>query len=777
MRTGWRIALLTLMFCLIAASASAMDIPIGPLTFPDTAFRDYVQRSLDTDKDGKLSEKEQSITYMNVSNMRIGNLNGIQYFPKLTILYCSSNNLSALNLSMNTALTRLYCDRNQLKSLTLSTNTHLTELKCNDNQLTSLSVGNPTGLTSLYCQNNASLGMTNFSGFTGLRNLTIGGYNMGSVTLGSLSQLTMLNADRSGLSSIDLSGCSALKDLSLASNRLTSIDLSRNRSLEKVNLTYNQLTAINLSGCGNLVFAYLNNNKLASCDVSGCARLEELRVESNQLHALDVSHNAALKKLSLSSNALSTIDLTRNAQLENLQIASMTSLSSLNLKGNPNLRLLYCYWTNVSSLDLSGNKQLTYLWLHGNRLDHLDLSGLNGNPADFRAGDNTRTVATETGILDLTTLNGFDPKKATGWSGGTVKGNILTFEAETVTYSYDCGKGQKLTFSLKNTVKVTGKPSTDEKTGEGDRAGEIVARLIRADMTDKQKAKGLHDWIVTNAHYSLKYNTASGIFDHGEGLCEAYARAYKELLDQAGLENRLVTGTAGVEGETPGSHMWNQVKIDKIWMHVDCTWDDPVNPDGTFQSEGKSGRETHTYFLLTDHAINQDHFWEGHETAVGSRKQSEEKEEKQEEDGQAADEAKNEEEDEAKDAEIVASGGKYKLDGKKKTATLIAPENKNAKELVIPAKIEYESETYKVTAVAAKACKGMEKLAEVTIGSNVSSIGSEAFSGCGKLKHITIKGVKLESVGKNAFKGINKKAKVKCSKDKAKEYQKMVNGK
>ena len=767
MKTGGRIALLAVLLCLIAGTAFALDLPISSLTFPDTAFREYVLKSVDTDKNGMLSEKEQSITYLNVSNMRISSLTGIQYFPKLTILYCSSNNLSSLNLNANTALTRFYCDRNSLSSLNLSANTRLTELKCNDNKLTSLTVGNPSGLTSLYCQNNSGLGLTNFSGFTNLRNLTIGGYSMGSVTLGSLSQLGTLNADRSGLSSLNLSGCTALKDLSLSGNRLTSLDLSNQRSLEKVNLTWNQLTSIDLSKCGNLVIAMLGNNKLTSCDVSGCAKLEELKVESNQLHAIDLSHNPALKRLTLNSNALTTVDLTKNTLLENLQIASMTSLSSLNLKGNPNLRMLYCYWTNITSLDLSANKKLTYLALNGNRLDHLDLSGLDSNPAEFKGTDNVRPVAVDTGELDLTTLSGFDPKKATGWSGGTVKGTKLTFTAEIVTYSYDCGKGHKITFSLKNTVQVTKKPTATT----GSKAEQIAAKVLRDEMTEKQKAKALHDWIVTNAHYSLKYNTASGIFDYGEGLCEAYARAYKELLDQAGLENKLVSGTAGLEGQKPESHMWNQVKVGNIWLHVDCTWDDPVNPDGSFQSTGKSGRETHDYFLVTDSAINQDHFWEGHQARSSGKTLT-------------TDQTKEDEKEETKEeekaeqiTEITVSGGKYQLDSKTKTATLTAPEKKDAKELTIPSKIEAGGVTYKVTAVAAKACKGMEKLTTLTIGSNVRTIGGDAFRGCKKLKSITIKGTSLESVGKNAFKDVSKNAKVKCSKDKASEYQKMVNGK
>ena len=74
--------------------------------------------------------------------------------------------------------------------------------------------------------------------------------------------------------------------------------------------------------------------------------------------------------------------------------------------------------------------------------------------------------------------------------------------------------------------------------------------------------------------------------------------------------------------------------------------------------------------------------------------------------------------------------------------------------------------TYKVTAVSDKAFKGNKKLTTVTIGSNVAKIGKEAFSSCKNLKKITVTAGKLKTIGKNAFKGINKKATIKTDKDK-----------
>lgn len=105
-------------------------------------------------------------------------------------------------------------------------------------------------------------------------------------------------------------------------------------------------------------------------------------------------------------------------------------------------------------------------------------------------------------------------------------------------------------------------------------------------------------------------------------------------------------------------------------------------------------------------------------------------------------------------------------DKKKKTTTLN-----------IPKKIDMgKGEVYKVTEIAPDALKGNKNITKVTIGTNVQKIGKNAFSGCKKLKSITIKSKKLtaKTVGSNAFKGIHRKAKIKVPKSKLKSYKKLL---
>ena len=44
--------------------------------------------------------------------------------------------------------------------------------------------------------------------------------------------------------------------------------------------------------------------------------------------------------------------------------------------------------------------------------------------------------------------------------------------------------------------------------------------------------------------------------------------------------------------------MWNYVKINNEWLHLDLTWDDPVSEDGKDILDDK-------YFLIDDEALSK----------------------------------------------------------------------------------------------------------------------------------------------------------------------------
>lgn len=129
--------------------------------------------------------------------------------------------------------------------------------------------------------------------------------------------------------------------------------------------------------------------------------------------------------------------------------------------------------------------------------------------------------------------------------------------------------------------------------------------------------------------------------------------------------------------------------------------------------------------------------------------------------------------------DTVTSGNvKYRVtDAQKKLAEAYGVESKTARTLKVAATVTINGEKVSVTSVKANAFKGMKKLEKVTIGTNVSRIGKNAFSGDGKLKSIQIKSKKLTSVGKGALKNISAKAVIKVPKNKKKAYTSLLKGK
>lgn len=134
-----------------------------------------------------------------------------------------------------------------------------------------------------------------------------------------------------------------------------------------------------------------------------------------------------------------------------------------------------------------------------------------------------------------------------------------------------------------------------------------------------------------------------------------------------------------------------------------------------------------------------------------------------------------------KKGKIYQSGSlKYKitkLTSRSKTVSVTGTTNKNIKKLTIPSTVTIQKVKFKVTEIGSKAFKNRRTLEKVTIGSNVKKIGSQAFYGTKGLKNITIKSKGLNSVGKNAWKGISTKAVISVPKSKVNTYTKLFSRK
>lgn len=103
--------------------------------------------------------------------------------------------------------------------------------------------------------------------------------------------------------------------------------------------------------------------------------------------------------------------------------------------------------------------------------------------------------------------------------------------------------------------------------------------------------------------------------------------------------------------------------------------------------------------------------------------------------------------------------------------------NKSKSSITVPSTISIGGIDYKVTSVSKNAFKNNKKLKKITIGKNVKIIRANAFYGCKNLKTIVIQSTQLKTIGKNTFKGIYSKAKIKVPKNRFKSYKKLFNKK
>lgn len=125
-----------------------------------------------------------------------------------------------------------------------------------------------------------------------------------------------------------------------------------------------------------------------------------------------------------------------------------------------------------------------------------------------------------------------------------------------------------------------------------------------------------------------------------------------------------------------------------------------------------------------------------------------------------------------------SKGAIYKVTSDKKGSPTVeySAAAKGAKgTITIPAQVTIKGVTYKVTSVGASACRNRAGITKVIIGKNVKKIGNRVFSGCKKLKKVTIKTTKLteSTVGSNAFSGISSGVVVKVPESKVKAYRKL----
>ena len=159
------------------------------------------------------------------------------------------------------------------------------------------------------------------------------------------------------------------------------------------------------------------------------------------------------------------------------------------------------------------------------------------------------------------------------------------------------------------------KTYTDKEIEEiNKKVDEIIKDVVKDEKDTKKIIQLIHDYIIEHTKYDkeradynkIQYNsnTAYGVLFEGYGVCNGYADTMSIFLNRYNITNYKIASA---------NHIWNAVKIDGTWYHLDLTWDDPIMKDN-------KDVVLHDYFLIstkklktldvTQHTFNQETYKE-----------------------------------------------------------------------------------------------------------------------------------------------------------------------
>lgn len=131
------------------------------------------------------------------------------------------------------------------------------------------------------------------------------------------------------------------------------------------------------------------------------------------------------------------------------------------------------------------------------------------------------------------------------------------------------------------------------------KVSEIETEIWNSSMTNREKIKAAHDYIINHSRYD-KERSDNGIINYqsdiaygpllqGHSLCGGYTDAMELFLEDLGIESYRISND---------KHVWNGVFLDGTWYHLDLTWDDPITSNNQDILE-------YTYFLVNNEALEK----------------------------------------------------------------------------------------------------------------------------------------------------------------------------
>ena len=152
------------------------------------------------------------------------------------------------------------------------------------------------------------------------------------------------------------------------------------------------------------------------------------------------------------------------------------------------------------------------------------------------------------------------------------------------------------------TIKITIKHLYDDTEIKdlNTKIDQIIKEIINDNMTPQDKIKAVHDYVINTTRYdrnkinnlqdtTYESNKATGVLNEHMGICSGYADTMALFLDKLNIINYKISSD---------THVWNLVKLDDKWYHLDATADDPI-----ITNNDEANVLNHDYFLIDSSKI------------------------------------------------------------------------------------------------------------------------------------------------------------------------------
>ena len=185
--------------------------------------------------------------------------------------------------------------------------------------------------------------------------------------------------------------------------------------------------------------------------------------------------------------------------------------------------------------------------------------------------------------------------------------NYDDFKINNSSYTFYVSTTDQLHYALERGAKPIIKEGSNAEVVY-EKAKSVLREIISDDMTDVQKVKAIHDWLVMNVVYDddllkllyggstnlKKYNGfyLEGVFLDNKAVCEGISKAFTVMCNIEGIPCVSVEGIQTGNPDGAG-HAWNKVYVDGKWYIADAT------SDGTIIG-GEFEVLSYKYFLISE---------------------------------------------------------------------------------------------------------------------------------------------------------------------------------